>query len=96
MILHTLNASPTSAAFEQCLGAVAPGDAVLLLGNGVYAALDASDSLARLQATGAALYVLRDDAAAAGVGERLGAIGTVDVDGFVALSEQFPRQLAWY
>jgi len=42
------------------------------------------------------LYVLGDDAAAAGVLARMDAVTVIDFDGFVALSEQFPRQLAWY
>ena len=39
MILHTLNASPAQQAFADCLRVVAPGDHILLLGNGVYAAM---------------------------------------------------------
>lgn len=96
MTLHTLNTSPSSAAFADCLGMVAAGDALLLLGDGVYAAMAGTGARAKLDACGAQLYVLRDDAAAAGVLERMDAITVIDFDGFVGLSEQFPRQLAWY
>ena len=39
MILHTLNASPSSAAFTDCVSIMAKGDALVLMGDGVYAAL---------------------------------------------------------
>ena len=96
MTLHTLNASPASGAFADCLGMVAAGDALLLLGDGVYAAMAGTGARARLDACGVQLYVLGDDAAAAGVLARMDAVTVIDFDGFVALSEQFPRQLAWY
>ena len=93
MILHTLNASPAQQAFADCLRLVAPGDHILLLGNGVYAALADSPARARLDACGAELHVLHQDAAAAGILD--GAI-TVDMAGFVTLSERCSRQLAWF
>lgn len=96
MILHTLNASPSSRAFADCLRVITAGDALLLLGEGVYAALAHSRACERLLACGAQLYVLRADASAAGVLARLGAVKAVDMAGFVALSERFSRQLAWY
>ncbi len=96
MTLHTLNASPASAVFADCLGMLAAGDALLLLGDGVYAGMAGTGARAKLDACGAQLYVLRDDTAAAGLLERMDAITVIDFDGFVALSEQFPRQLAWY
>lgn len=96
MILHTLNAPPDSAAFRQCLGLLAPGDALLLLGDGVYGAIAGSDARAALDAAYVELHVLHPDAEAAGVHTQLGGANTVDMDGFVALSERFARQLAWY
>ena len=96
MTLHTLNASPASAAFANCLQLIAPGDAILLIGDGVYGALRDTPAAAQLEACGAELYVLCPDAAAAGVLERIGSTDTVDMDGFVQLTERFPRQLAWY
>jgi tRNA 2-thiouridine synthesizing protein B len=96
MTLHTLNASPASAAFAGCLRLLAPGDALLLLGDGVYAALEGTAARQALDASPAQVYVLRPDAAAAGVLGRMGSAEFVDVDGFVGLSEHFARQLAWY
>jgi tRNA 2-thiouridine synthesizing protein B len=96
MILHTLAATPSAAAFDHCLRLVAPGDAILLLGDGVYAALAGTEACDRLAACAAEVSVLRSDAAAAGVLARMGPFATVDMDGFVRLSERFARQLAWY
>jgi sulfur relay protein TusB/DsrH len=96
MILHTLNASPASRAFAECLQLVAPGDSILLLGAGVYAAVAGTAARAQLEATGAHLHVLEQDAAAAGILQRLGGTDALDMAGFVALSERCPRQLAWF
>ena len=96
VILHTLNASPGSGAFDDCLRAITADDALLLLGDGVYAAMAHSRAWERLRACGAPLYVLRADASAAGVLPLLEEIEVVDMDGFVALTERYPRQLAWY
>ena len=96
MILHTLNASPASAALRDCLAVVQAGDALLLLGDGVYAAMAGTDTSARLNASGAEVYVLEPDAMAAGILDRIAAANVVDMNGFVELSERFPRQQAWY
>lgn len=97
MVLHTLNRAPSHPAFAQCLRLLAPGDALLLLGDGVYAALAGSRAAAELTASGAALHVLDVDARAAGVLERLTEGVTVSDDaGFVGLTEHYPRQQAWY
>ncbi len=96
MVLHTLNASPASAAFADCLRLAAPDDALLLLGDAVYGALTGTDSRLALEACAAPLYVLHEDAAAAGILERVDGAVCVDIDGFVELTERFPRQLAWY
>ena len=96
MILHTLNASPSSPAFSDCLKVLVTGDAVLLMGDGVYAAIPQSRACNLLLATGADIHVLRADAAAAGVNELPHVVCSIDMDGFVALSERFPRQQAWY
>ena len=96
MILYTLNASPGSAAFNDCLRVIAAGDVLLLMGDGVYAAIADTNASATLQASGAEIYVLAADAAAAGVRNFLEGATRVDMDGFVALTERCPRQLAWY
>ena len=96
MILHTLNASPASASFADCLSLLEPGDALLLHGDGVYAALAGTDSGKSLLASGASLYILQDDARTAGVLDRAIPLTAIDMNDFVELTERFTRQLAWY
>lgn len=96
MVLHTLNASPSCAAFADCLRLVTAADSVLLLGDAVYGAITGSEARQALDNSGAAIFVLREDAILAGVATRLHGTTLVDMDGFVELSERLPRQLAWY
>ena len=97
MILHTLNTGPQESAFQDCLRIAMAGDAILLMGDGVYGALKSTDACSELLKTGAEIYILRADAQAAGIlGQLDHEVESVDMDGFVTLSERFPRQLAWY
>ena len=97
MILHTLNRAPDSAAFRDCLRFLTADDALLLLGDGIYAALKDSSSSEELAVTGASLYVLEADASAAGIVNLLGNdLTLVDFAKFVELTEHFPRQQAWH
>lgn len=96
MVLHTLSAAPDSAAFRDCLNAVTGNDAILLLGDGVYAALPASPHLAELLDSGAELYLLDTDGRAAGVKHTDESVTSIDMDGFVGLTESHPRQMAWF
>jgi len=96
MILHTLNASPASRAFSDCLRVIAGDDALLLMGDGVYAAMAGTAAWGALQDSGTAVYVLDADASAAGITELGDSASRVDMAGFVALTERFVRQQAWY
>ncbi|PLW82163.1 sulfurtransferase complex subunit TusB [Kineobactrum sediminis] len=97
MPLHTLNKAPGHNAFSDCIERLAADDALVLLGDGVYAALATTAAASRLAASGATIYVLRTDALAAGVATRLMSEATViDDAGFVALTEHWPQQMAWH
>jgi tRNA 2-thiouridine synthesizing protein B len=96
MVLHTLNASPSSAAFADCLRLIASDDTLLLLGDAVYGAIIGSAARQALDASGVELCVLHEDATAAGVAKQLGGATLVDINGFVELTERLSRQLAWY
>jgi tRNA 2-thiouridine synthesizing protein B len=96
MILHTLNAAPSSTAFECCLRVARSGDAVVLMGDGVYAAISGSRAWEELQSKGAELYLLNSDALALGVAQPTEGGNWIDMDEFVTLTERFPRQQAWY
>lgn len=96
MVLHTLNAAPSSAAYRDCLKVVQRGDAVVLLGDGVYATLDGTEACSELQSKEVELFMLEADALLAGIPTPAENITSIDMDGLVALTERFPRQLAWY
>ena len=96
MILHTLNASPTSSAFSDCLLVAAAGDAIVLMGDGVYAAIDGTAACAAILANGVEIYMLATDARAAGVTRVPQGIALATMDDFVTLTEHYPRQQAWY
>ena len=96
MVLHTLSTAPDNPAFAQCLQAAGGDDTILLLGDGVYAALPGSTALAELQQHPARVCVLGRDAGALGLQDLPGDITSIDMAGFVALTEACPRQLAWY
>jgi tRNA 2-thiouridine synthesizing protein B len=96
VILHTLNASPSASAFDDCLKVLRSDDALLLMGDGVYAAIAGTSACTALSASGAKIYLLRADAAAAGISKPGEGMGSIDMDGFVSLTEKYPRQLAWY
>ena len=54
--LHTVNKSPfSSEALASCLRVVRPGDAILLMEDGVYCAVDASASVGASRAEGSRL-----------------------------------------
>ena len=96
MILHTLNANPASEAFSDCLRIARGGDTILLLGAGVYAARVESPALLSLQANGARICILEADARLAGAWPPPDGITSIDMAGWVQLSEQIARQQAWY
>jgi len=75
---------------------VAPGDAVLLMGDGVYAAIPGTHAETKLQESGAEVHLLDADATAAGICGPLVGINRIDMEEFVALTERFLRQMAWY
>lgn len=96
MLLHTLNARAPRDAFRDCLRSASQGDTIVLLGDGVYNALPGSEARSALDACPARILALDTDVRAAGVQHALGEMVLVDMDGLVALSEHYPRQLAWY
>ena len=96
-VLHTLSAAPSSSAYADCVRLLAAGDALLLLGDAVYAAIDGTIAYSQLEDTGADLYVLEPDALSAGIqGQINEKMVTVGFDAFAALTEKFPKQQAWY
>ncbi len=93
MLLHTVSKSPAnSSALASALRSALPGSHILLLEDGVYAALaqlvDSSDIRC---------YALIEDVAARGLQNLLDpAIELVDYSGFVQLSVECHAVQSWY
>ncbi len=96
-ILHTVNQSPfTHSALEQCLCYTQECDAILLLENGVYAALlthPLSDKL-----SGKKCYAIEADLQARGLLEQTLAshIQLINFTDFVGLTTQYKLVQSWY
>lgn len=94
MILHTVNKSPQNPALKTCLRVAAKDSAILLIEDGVYAALEGTEleGLRDHQ-----VYALAPDVKARGILDKLSSqITLVDYAGFVALTEQYDCVQSWY
>ena len=98
--LHTVNKSPFgNGALLSCLDHCKPGDAVLLVEDGVYGAIVGTSAATAIDARGdeIAVFVLDGDAKARGIAtdKMLGAMKPVGYDGFVDLVAQHDRTQSW-
>ena len=101
-VLHLVN---KAAAFEDCLALMAPGDALLLIEDGVYAARwrpaapadgAAGAGKAEPPALPDACYALESDLEARGLLGRMDSrFQTVSYDGFVGLVEKHHPIVTW-
>lgn len=100
MILHTVNKSPFSQhTLRSCLRVVSGQDSILLIEDGVYAALDdsACSELIKKTLQRVAVYSLLPDLKARGIEERIIAgIQTIDYLGFVLLTEKHDVVQSWF
>ncbi len=99
-MLHTVNKSP----FERntltaCLGHALPESAVLLIEDGVYAAVNGTtfEKDVRAAMENRSLYVLGPDLLARGLtaDQVIDGIQVVDYGGFVELTEKHDKVQAW-
>ena len=94
-MLHTVNKSPhQSSCLSSCLRLAQPGDAILLIEDGVYAAMrgqyDMLDQSIKF-------YVLEPDAQARGIQQQLAnGVERVDYEGFVQLTAQHGTVQSWF
>ncbi len=95
-MLHIVNKSPfQNDSFISCMGHASAESTVLLIEDGVYAALQGSSVADKLGA-GARVVALQSDVAARGIAANLAeGIETVDYDGFVELVEVNDRVQSW-
>ena len=98
--LHTVNKSPFDRnSLEACLRLAGKGNAVLLLEDGVYGAMQGSSAAGMVEKALAdvSIYVLGADMKARGVDESkiIDGIKVVDYKGFVDLTVENDKVNAW-
>lgn len=100
MPLHTVNKSPFShTALEDCLQVITDKDGLLLLEDGVYAAMPntaAADKLHQLKQRGVPIYAIAEDLASRGLTGTLPDIESIDYDKFVLLTTKYTTTCSWY
>ena len=89
-ILHLVNKSPTDRnSFDTCFRMASKGDSILLIEDGVYAALANAEFASKITSRldNFSFYVLGPDVDARGLGDTplIGDISVVDYEGFVDL-----------
>lgn len=97
-MLHTVNKAPhTHDCLDACLRVCGDDAAIVLIEDGVYAALVGSDSAERLCARAGAVYALQPDLAARGLIEQVRPqINVIDYTGFVQLCCEHASVQSWY
>ncbi len=97
-MLHTVNKSPyCSDSLRLCISYAGKDDAVLLIEDGVYAAMCGGNSEAILQGAEVALYALWPDLQARGISEDklVDGLKVVGYDGFVELAAKHSKVQSW-
>lgn len=95
-MLHTLMTSPFRCDLNAMVRLLAEGDDVLLLQDGVIAALAGSPALEVLLHAPISLYALKDDLDARGLfGQISTSVTAVSYTEFVALAVKNPQQMTW-
>ncbi|WNN48850.1 sulfurtransferase complex subunit TusB [Siccibacter colletis] len=95
-MLHTLSHSPWHCDFSTFLSALQPGDEVLLLQDGVIAAIEGGLFLEKLRSAPISVSVLRDDVEARGLSAQISnSIVRVSYTDFVRMTLSHQSQMAW-
>jgi tRNA 2-thiouridine synthesizing protein B len=98
-MLHTVNKSPFEKnTLDSCLAHVQKGGAILLIEDGVYAAMKGTTVTERLKAAmgQVPVYALWPDIEARGMQDRvIEGIKLIDYDGFVDLVAEYPTVQSW-
>jgi tRNA 2-thiouridine synthesizing protein B len=97
-MLHTVNKSPSTRTFDSCLAHVKKGSAVLLIEDGIYAAVKGTASAKKIEETlkTVPVYALQPDIEARGMAGRvLDGVKLVDYGGFVDLVAEHPTIQSW-
>jgi len=95
-MLYTLAHSPQHCDFGALIELVGPDDVLLLMQDGVFAALQGSQALKQLASRDLLVYALCEDLQARGMVAQISHnITTIDYTGFVTLSEKHIQHIAW-
>lgn len=99
-MLHTVNKSPFErSTLESCISLAAKGSSILLIEDGVYAAVKdtAKSAMVKDAMQNVAFYALGPDVAARGISEDqvMDGIKLVDYEGFVDLAVENDKVNAW-
>jgi len=99
-MLHLVNKSPNDrGSLDSCLRLAAKGSAVLLIEDGVYAAISAADSAEKIisRMGDFDFYVLKEDLDVRGLSEKplIDGIAVVDYTGFVNLAATNDSVQSW-
>ena len=100
-MLHTVNKSPfMSHSFETCLGLASEGSDILLIEDGVYAAISGTESAGRIEQMmpTCKFYVLDADLKVRGIEVKklMCGIEPVGYDGFVDLAVKNSQIQSWF
>ena len=98
-MLHTVNKSPFErSTFDTCLAHIKKGSAILLIEDGVYAAMKGTAPAKKLEQVMKTIpvYILQPDVEARGMQSRvLDGVKMVDYGGFVDLAAEYPTVQSW-
>ncbi|EOC1339055.1 sulfurtransferase complex subunit TusB [Cronobacter dublinensis] len=95
-MLYTLSRSPWQTDLDALLRLVRPGDDILLMQDGVVAALNDSRFLSVLLASPARVCALENDIEARGLNAQISRnIATISYTDFVELTVKHASQMAW-
>lgn len=95
-MLHTLMSSPFRCDLAAMLRLLADGDDVLLMQDGVIAALEGSKALEALLNAPISVFVLKEDVDARGLGAQISTrVTAVSYTDFVTLVVKHPQQMTW-
>lgn len=95
-MLHTLRHSPWHCDITSLLRLLREGDALLLIADGVQAAVEGNRFLEMLTRAPISVYVLEEDINARGFSAQIStSVISVDYTGFVRLTIKHAGQMAW-
>ncbi|KGD79561.1 sulfur transfer complex subunit TusB [Tatumella morbirosei] len=95
-MLHTLMRSPWQTDIRGMIMLLSADDDLLLLQDGVLAAVEGNELLRALLQSPATLYVLQEDAAARGITTQISVeVQKIGYNEFVELTVRHQQQLAW-